>query len=111
MIYAIILLIAFITALTRFLPFFIFRHKTPKVITDLGTLLPPSLIAMLFIYSCKDMLQVNSLENSMYGLFGIIFILFLHILFKKILLSIIAGTLFYLLLRNHELLFTSLGFK
>lgn len=109
MIYVIILLIAFVTALTRFLPFLIFRHKAPKIITDLGVLLPPSLIAMVFIYSCKDMFQTHDIEVGIYGLFGVIFVLFLHIVFKKILLSIIAGTLFYLLLRNHELLFTTLS--
>lgn len=111
MIYVIILLIAFITALTRFLPFFIFRNKAPKIITDLGVLLPPSLIAMVFIYSCKDMFQTDDVSVGIYGLIGIIFVLFLHIVFKKILLSILAGTLFYLAIRNHELLFSMLGFN
>ncbi|TLD84856.1 branched-chain amino acid transporter permease [Helicobacter trogontum] len=110
MLYITILFIAFLTALTRFLPFFIFRNKTPKVITDLGTLLPPSLIAMIFIYSCKDMLQLDNIELGIYGLVGIVFVLFLHIVFKNILFSIFCGTLFYLVLRNHDLIFDTISF-
>lgn len=107
MIYTIIFLIAFITALTRFLPFFIFRNKIPKIITDLGVLLPPSLIAMVFIYSCKDIFQANNVTIGVYGIVGIIFVLFLHIVFKNILFSIIFGTLFYVVLRNYgQLLFS-----
>lgn len=105
MLYAIILVIALITALTRFLPFFVFRNKAPKIITDLGVLLPPSLIAMVFVYSCKDMLQTEHIEIGIYGAIGIFFVLLVHVVFQRILLSIIGGTIFYLILRNHEIIF------
>ncbi len=105
MLYIMILFIALLTALTRFLPFFIFRNKAPKVITDLGILLPPSLIAMIFVYSCKDMLQLDDIDIGIYGLIGIAFVLFLHVMFKNILVSIFCGTLFYLALRNYDLIF------
>ncbi|WP_281650504.1 branched-chain amino acid transporter permease [Helicobacter bilis] len=104
MLYIMILFIALLTALTRFLPFFIFRNKAPKVITDLGILLPPSLIAMIFVYSCKDMLGLDNIDNGVYGLIGIMFVLFLHVMFKNILVSIFCGTLFYLILRNYDLI-------
>lgn len=105
MLYITILFIAFLTALTRFLPFFIFRNKAPKVITDLGILLPPSLIAMIFVYSCKDMLQLDDIDIGIYGFIGIAFVLFLHIIFKNILISIFCGTFFYLVFRNYDLIF------
>ncbi len=107
MLYVTIFIIALITAITRFLPFFIFRNKAPKLITSLGYILPPSLIAMIFIYSCKDIMQnlsnIQDFLNGVYGIIGIFFVLFLHVVFKNMLISIICGTIFYLILCNHEI--------
>ena len=56
------------------------------------------------------MLQLDNIELGIYGLVGIIFVLFLHIVFKNILFSIFCGTLFYLVLRNHDLIFDTISF-
>ena len=42
------------TMMLRFLPFLIFRKKTPLYITYLGKVLPPAIIGMLVIYCLKD---------------------------------------------------------
>ncbi|RDU67525.1 hypothetical protein CQA53_00445 [Helicobacter didelphidarum] len=107
MIYITILLIATITALTRFLPFFIFSNRIPNFIIWLGIMLPPSLIAMVLIYSCKDIISslINpdeNFSNGIIGVVGIIIVLSIHILSKNILLSIIGGTLIYLLICNFQ---------
>ncbi len=109
MLYITILVIAIITALTRFLPFIIFAKYIPKFITSLGIILPPSLIAMVFIYSCQHIIyditsnpNITSSIDGIRGIIGICIVLFLHIVFKNILLSIIGGTLFYITLSNYE---------
>lgn len=107
MLFLSILTIAIVTALTRFLPFFLFSRRVPNIIVRLGIILPPSLVAMVFVYSCKDILGniilgYGNLIDGIYGLIGIIVVLLLHICFKNILLSIIGGTIFYLCLCNHQ---------
>lgn len=112
MMYLTIITIAFITVLTRFLPFFIFRNKIPKLISTLGYILPSSLIAMIFVYSCKDIIQslmdTETIFYGIYGIIGILSVIFLHLVFKKILISIIGGTLFYIILCNYELIIQSI---
>ena len=49
-----IAVMAGVTALLRFLPFFLFRKKTPAYITYLGKVLPPAIIGMLVVYCLKD---------------------------------------------------------
>ena len=41
---------AAVTILLRFLPFWVFKGKTPAYITYLGKVLPPAIIGMLVIY-------------------------------------------------------------
>ena len=43
-----------VTILLRFLPFIVFRKRTPPYITYLGEVLPPAMIGMLVIYCLKD---------------------------------------------------------
>lgn len=87
------------TMATRFLPFIIFNEhrKTPKFITYLGKYLPSAVFGMLVVYSLKD---VNVLQSS-YGLPELISIgvtVGLHLWKRKMLLSIAAGTICYMLL-------------
>ena len=42
------------TLIIRFLPFVVFRKKTPAYISYLGDVLPPAIIGMLVIYCLKD---------------------------------------------------------
>ena len=45
---------AAVTMLLRFLPFLVFKKRTPRYITYLGQVLPPAMIGMLVIYCLKD---------------------------------------------------------
>ena len=90
---------AAVTALTRFLPFWIFGGgKTlPAWISRLGQVLPFAIMGMLVVYCLKD---VTWLEAP-YGipeLLGCIAVAVLHIWKRNTLLSIGGGTVFYMVL-------------
>ena len=54
--FLVILVIALVTALLRFLPFLVFNGKRsiPKVIQYLGSVLPYAVMAMLVVYCLKE---------------------------------------------------------
>ena len=90
---------AVVTALTRFLPFLIFRKKesTPAIITDLGQVLPCAIMGMLVVYCMKDV----PFFSAPYGapeIIGCVIVALLHIWKRNTLLSIGAGTVCYMLL-------------
>jgi len=94
-----IVVIALVTAGTRFLPFLLFggKKKTPELITQLGKVLPCAIMGMLVVYCMKD---VHPLQPP-YGipeLLGCIAVALLHIWKRNSLLSIGVGTVFYMLL-------------
>lgn len=95
----IIVVAALVTMATRFLPFLIFNgHKeTPQIIVYLGKVLPYAIIGMLVIYCMKDV----AFFTAPYGIpeiLGCIFVAVLHIWKRNSLLSIGAGTVFYMIL-------------
>ena len=51
---ALIAVMAVFTVLLRFLPFLLFRKKTPAFIAYLGEVLPAAIIGMLVVYCLKD---------------------------------------------------------
>ena len=95
----IVIVAALVTMVTRFLPFLVFSggKKTPAIITYLGKVLPCAIMGMLVIYCLKDV-------QFLAGSFGIPEILAcaavagLHIWKRNTLLSIGAGTVFYMIL-------------
>ena len=92
-----IAVMAGVTVMLRLLPFILFSKKTPKPILYLGEVLPYSVIAMLLIYCLKD---TNFLGSS-HGIPEIISILLVAVLHKwkhNTLLSILSGTICYMLL-------------
>ena len=87
------------TAITRFLPFLIFPadKPVPKYVQYLGKVLPPAIMAILVVYCLKD---INLLEGSR-GLpefLAVALVAVLHLWKKSTLLSIGAGTVFYMIL-------------
>ena len=87
------------TMATRFLPFAVFRsdRPTPPYIQYLGRVLPAAIFSMLVVYCLKD---VSFLTPS-YGLpelIAIVAVVILHLIFRKMLLSISVGTILYMLL-------------
>ena len=96
---AMIAVMALVTAATRFLPFLIFgeKRKTPEIVLYLGKVLPCAIMGMLVVYCLKD---VKPLTYP-YGIpeaLGILFVALLHLWKRNSLLSIGAGTVFYMVL-------------
>ena len=97
-----ILLIAVMSAVTillRFLPFWIFgnNRKTPAIITYLGKVLPYAIMGMLVVFCLKNV----SLAEAPHGfpeLIACALVAVLHIWKRNTLLSIIGGTVCYMLL-------------
>lgn len=94
-----ILLMVFVTVLTRALPFIVFPpgHPTPRYIRYLGQVLPLAVFAMLVVYCLKDV-QWLSAPHGLPELIGIAVTILVHIWRRQMLWSIAAGTLTYMLL-------------
>ena len=95
----IIVVAAVVTAATRFLPFLIFGNgkKTPDIILYLGKVLPYAIMGMLVVYCFKDVDFLAS-PHGIPELFGCVAVAALHLWKRNTLLSIGAGTVFYMLL-------------
>lgn len=88
---------AVVTILLRFLPFMAFRKETPPYLVYLGKVLPPAIIGMLVIYCLKDV----SLLSAPFGipeLVGAASVVALQVWKRNSLISILAGTLIYMVL-------------
>ena len=94
-----ILVIAAVTAVLRFAPFFIFSgdQPVPEFINYLGRVLPYSIMAMLVVYCLKGI----SFAKAPFGLpemISVILVAALHVWRRNTLFSIICGTICYMLL-------------
>ena len=96
---AIISVIALVTALLRFFPFFVFngRRPIPKVIQYLGSVLPYSVMAMLVVY-CLKSISFTEVSGWLAPAISVAVVVILHIRKRNTLLSIIGGTVCYMLL-------------
>ena len=97
--WSMVAIIAAVTALTRFLPFAIFRgdKKTPAWVDRLGRSLPYAMMGMLVIYCLKGV-SFSSLGDFAPALIACAVVTLLHLWRRNTLLSIISGTLTYMLL-------------
>lgn len=95
----ILLLISLSTMATRFLPFLFFpeHKKTPDFILYLGKILPLTIAGMLVVYSLKD-ISFFKAPHGIPEILSVFVIIILHLTKKNTLLSIGAGTLFYMFL-------------
>ena len=95
---ALVAIVALVTIALRFLPFIIFRGiETPKFITYLGKVLPFAIMGMLVVYCLRNI----SLAATPFGIPEIIsvaLVVALHVWKKNTLLSIIGGTVCYMVL-------------
>jgi len=92
---------ALATMLTRFLPFLVFKSNrpTPKLLTYLGRALPPAVFGMLVVYCLRGVSPV-AFPYGIPELVGVLAVLILHLLLRKMLISIAGGTLVYVILVN-----------
>ena len=94
-----IAVIALVTALLRFLPCLIFGggRKTPAVVERLGAVLPYAIMGMLVVYCLKDV-HFGALAGWVPALIGCALTAGLHVWKRNTLLSIVSGTVAYMLL-------------
>jgi len=97
-IYLAIAVMTLVNYLTRVFPFVFFRKKEPpSFIVFIETYFPPVIMTILILYTLKDI----DFQSSPYGLKeigAVFFTAFLHITLKNYLISIFAGTIFYMFL-------------
>ena len=94
-----VLIIALVTALTRFLPFLLFggKRQVPGIITYLGKTLPYASIAMLVVFCLKDT-DIISFPHGLPELIAGALTVVSYAIKRNTLLSILAGTLAYMML-------------
>ena len=88
---------AAVTMLLRFLPFLVFKKRTPRFISYLGQVLPPAMIGMLVVYCLKDV-QVTKVTFGAPELIAGLLVVLLQAWKRNSLLSILAGTISYMLM-------------
>ena len=91
----IVAMVALATQITRWTPFLLFSgdKKLPKVVEDLGRLLPPAMMGLLVVYSLRS----TDLLGGSHGIPEAIAVA-VHLWRRNTLLSILAGTACYMLL-------------
>ena len=92
-------IIAAVTAVTRFLPFVVFRgcNGAPRIIDKLGRSLPYAIMGMLVIYCLKGISFVE-LGGFLPQIIASAAVIALYVWRRNTLLSIIVGTACYMLL-------------
>lgn len=95
----IILAVAAGTQLTRWLPFWLFpeNKEPPRVVTDLGRLLPAAMMGLLVVYCLKDVAWTAPPHGAPEAL-AVLAVAALHRWRGNVLLSIAGGTALYMLL-------------
>ena len=94
-----ILVIALVTAALRFLPFVIFGggRKAPQFVSYLGRVLPYSIMAMLVVYCLKGISFIKA-PFGIPELISVVLVVVLHVWKRNTLLSIVGGTVCYMVL-------------
>ena len=87
------------TILTRFLPFWLFPagKPTPRYIQYLGKVLPAAVFGLLVIFCLKNVSILHG-SHGLPELISIAVVVGLHLWLRKMLVSIAAGTMCYMLL-------------
>lgn len=94
-----ILTMAIGTVITRFISFWLFpaNKETPKYIVYLGKVLPYSVMGMLIVYCLKNVSLIEW-SHGIPEFTAIALTAVLHIWKKNMMVSISAGTIFYMIL-------------
>ena len=96
---AVLLVMAAVTLLTRALPFLLFGRsdKQPRIILYLGRVLPPAIIAMLVVY-CLRGISFAAAADWVPALVASAAVVALHLWKRNNMLSILGGTVLYMVL-------------
>lgn len=91
-----IAIVAFVTLLTRVLPFLLFQNKTNSFVEYLGEVLPYAVMVMLVVYCLKGV-NLLSGNHGICEIIGVLSVILLHLYKRNTLLSIFGGTIIYML--------------
>lgn len=93
----IVAVVAGVTMLLRFLPFFIFsgNKKTPAYIDYLSSVLPYAIMGMLVVYCLRKVTPLSG-NHGLPELIASLFVIGLHLWRKNTLLSVGFGTILYM---------------
>ena len=93
-----ILAMAMATILTRFLPFILFANReSSSYIKYLGNILPYSVIALMVVYTLKDV-SIISRPWALPEIITLSYIAVIQIIKRNNLFSMISGTILYMFL-------------
>ena len=92
-----VVIMAAVTMLLRFLPFWVFHEKTPPYISYLGRVLPPAIIGMLVVYCLKDV-SINAFPFGLPELIAAASVVGMQVWKRNAVASILTGTVIYMLL-------------
>lgn len=95
--FLLIAVVALVTMGIRFLPFVVFRKKTPKLVLYMGKVLPFAIMGLLVVYTLKNVTFLEG-NHGIPELIGVLLVVFLHKWKHNTLLSIGGGTIIYMLL-------------
>jgi len=97
-IYIAIAIMTIVNIITRVFPFLFFRkNELPSYISFIEKFFPAIIMTILIVYSVKDV-EFSLFPYGLKELGAIVFTAILHISFKNYLVSIFAGTIFYMFL-------------
>ena len=94
---ALVLTMAVVTVMLRFLPFVLFSKKTPAPILFLASRLPNAIMAMLVIYCLKNVSFLSG-THGIPEIMAVVLVAVLHKWKHNTLLSILGGTAAYMVL-------------
>lgn len=90
--------IAAVTMLLRFLPFFVFgRKETPAFVEYLGKVLPYAIMGMLVVYCLRGM-SFGAVFGWLPYVLGTLATIIVHVWKRNTIYSILAGTIVYMVL-------------
>lgn len=96
--FAVIIITAVITWFLRALPFIIFgKRALPDIVLYLGKFLPPAIMTILVFYCLKN-IEITSKPFGIPEIISSLLVVILQAIKKSMYLSIIAGTLCYMIL-------------
>lgn len=95
----VIVTVAGLTFLTRFLPFAVFgsQERPSAILTDLGRLLPPAVMAVLIIF-CLKTIDFRQAPSFIPQLAAVAIVVGLHLWKRNNLVSIGVGTVCYMIM-------------
>ena len=93
----IVIVISLTTIAIRFLPFVLFKNRTPSFVMYLGTVLPMCAMAMLVVYCLKDV-SLKSAESFVPSLVSGAIVILTYKWKHNTGISILSGTIIYMLL-------------